>query len=86
MADFAKVPRDFRCPRCGAQPHEGCETPEGLAWADHAERIEVARAEAKRSTTLGARGPRGRSPRRGSVDVGRTVHDAGGRSGAATGA
>ena len=62
MPDPVKVPRDFRCPRCGARPREGCETAEGLAWADHAERIALAKAASKRPATSGMR--RVRSPRR----------------------
>ena len=57
MPNSENVPRDFRCPRCGAPPHRGCETPDGLAWADHAERMTLAKAasqarDAGRGTTV----------------------------------
>lgn len=43
MAQVGRSPRDVRCPLCGAAPHRGCESGDGMPWADHAERIAVAR-------------------------------------------
>lgn len=43
MPHVGRSPRDVRCPRCGAAPHRGCETADGMPWANHAERIAAAR-------------------------------------------
>lgn len=47
MSRPGNTARDFACPLCGAPPRQGCETQDGLPWADHAERIAVAKASAK---------------------------------------
>lgn len=46
MPNSGQIARDFVCPRCGARPRQRCETADGLPWADHAERIAVAKASA----------------------------------------
>jgi transcription elongation factor Elf1 len=57
MSRPAQPPRDFACPRCGARPHSACETADGLPWADHAERIEVARGSARSADDHSVRRP-----------------------------
>jgi ribonuclease HI len=58
MPPPALPPRDFVCPRCGARPHEGCQTEDGLPWADHAERMAVARQSARSADDLSDRAAR----------------------------